>query len=84
MRYQVVWTEPAERQLKKLDRFVAKQIYQKVGLLSENPHRFVRRLTKLPFYRLRVGQYRVILDIQSGVLRVLVLEVGHRRSVYNR
>jgi len=35
-----------------------------------------------PYYRLRVGDYRVILDIQEAILRILVLKVGHRESIY--
>jgi len=68
--------------LKKLDRTVARRIFDKVGELRETPHRFVRKLANSPYYRLRVGDYRVILDIQETVLRILVLKVGHRKSIY--
>jgi len=33
-------------------------------------------------YRLRVGDYRVILDIQGNHLSVLVLKIGHRKDIY--
>ncbi len=84
MPFQIIWSDPAIRQLKKLDRSVARRIFDKVGGLAENPHRFVQKLVNSPYYRLRVGDYRVILDIQGDVLRILVLTVGHRASVYNR
>ncbi len=84
MAFEVIWSDPAIRQLKKLDRSVARRIFDKVGELAENPHRFVQKLVNSPYYRLRVGDYRVILDIQGEVLRILVLKVGHRASIYDR
>jgi len=57
---------------------------EKVGELREDPLRLVQKLVNSPYYRLRVGDYRVVLDIQRNVLRVLVLKVGHRESVYGR
>ncbi len=68
--------------MKKLDRSVARRIFEKVGELREKPHRFVQKLVNSPCYRLRVGDYRVILDIQEAILRILVLNVGHRESIY--
>jgi mRNA interferase RelE/StbE len=34
------------------------------------------------FYRIRVGDYRVIYQVSDEVLRVLVLRIGHRREIY--
>ena len=78
MPFDIIWSDSAARQLKKLDRTVARRIFERVGELRENPDRFVRKLVHSPYYRLRVGDYRVILAIQEDVLRVLVLKVGHR------
>ncbi len=80
--YQVIWSESAVNQLKKIDRSVAKQIYQKVSLLRENPHRNVKKIMGSPYFRLRVGDYRVIIDISKEQLRVLVLKIGHRKKIY--
>ncbi len=84
MSFQIIWSDPAIRQLKKLDRSVARRVFNKVGELAENPHRLVQKLVSSPYYRLRVGDYRVILDIQGDVLRILVLKVGHRALIYDR
>ncbi len=82
MPFQIIWSDSAAGQLKKLDRTVARRIFDKVGELRETPHRFVRKVANSPYYRLRVGDYRVILDIRETVLRILVLKVGHRKSIY--
>ncbi len=84
MAFEIIWSEPAIRQLKKLDRSVARRIFDKVGELAEDPHRIAQKLVNSPYYRLRVGDCRVILDIQGDVLRILILKVGHRESIYNR
>ena len=84
MAFEIIWSDPAIRQLKKLDRSVARRIFDKVSELSENPHRFVQKLVNSPYYRLRVGDYRVILDIQGDLLRILILKVGQRESIYER
>jgi len=84
MVFEIIWSDSATRQLKKLDRTIARRIFDKVGELEENPHRSVQRLVNSPYYRLRVGDYRVILDIQESLLRILVLKVGHRESIYDR
>ena len=82
MPFEIIWSDSAAGQLKNLDRTVARRIFNKVGELHDTPHRFVRKLANSPYYRLRVGDYRVILDIQETVLRILVLKVGHRKSIY--
>jgi len=84
MTFEIIWSESAARQLKRLDRTVARRVFEKVGELREDPLRLVQKLVNSPYYRLRVGDYRVVLDIQRNVLRVLVLKVGHRESVYGR
>lgn len=84
MVFEIIWSESAVRQLKRLDRTVARRIFAKVGDLRENPFPHVRRLVNSSYYRLRVGDYRVILDIERDVLRILVLKMGHRESVYKR
>lgn len=82
MPFEIIWSDSAASQLKKLDRSIARRIFEKVGGLRENPHRFVRKLANSPYYRLRVGDYRVVLDTQENVLRILVLIVGHRKTIY--
>ncbi len=83
MKFQIIWSESAANELKKLDRTVAKRIFIKVSQLGENPYNFgVIKMTGEPYFRLRVGDYRVIFDIQNDELQILVLKVGHRKNIY--
>ena len=84
MDYRIVWSIQASKQLERLDRSVAKRIHERVGQLYQNPERYVEKLVRYPYYRLRVGDYRVILDIQNEMVRILILKVGHRSNVYER
>ncbi|MGA9839849.1 MAG: type II toxin-antitoxin system RelE/ParE family toxin [Thermoplasmata archaeon] len=82
MPFEIIWSESAARQLQKLDRPVSRRIFEKVGELRQGPFRNLRRLAGEPYYRLRVGDYRVILRIREKELQILVLKVGNRESVY--
>ena len=84
MDYRIIWSIQASKQIERLDRSVAKRIHEKVGQLYQNPERCVEKLVRYPYYRLRVGDYRVILDIQNEMVRILILKVGHRSNVYER
>ena len=83
MVFEIIWSDLAIQQLKKLDRSVAKRIFDAVSKLEKNPAHWVRRIVNSPYYRLRVGDYRVIVDIHENELRILVVKVGHRKKIYN-
>jgi mRNA interferase RelE/StbE len=85
MRFQIIWSESAANELKKLDRTLSKRIFNKVSQLSENPYHFdVIKMVGDPYFRLRVGDYRVIFDIQNDLLRILIIKVGHRKNIYRK
>lgn len=88
MQYKVIFTERAKKQLKKLDKHIAALI---IGWLEkniqncENPRLHGKGLVenKSGQWRYRIGDYRVICEIQDKEIIVLVLEVGHRRDIYD-
>ena len=82
MPYEIIWSDTALGQMKKLERPVAKRIFLAVSRLEDVPGRLVTRIVNSPHYRMRVGDYRVILDIEDDRFRVLILKVGHRKKIY--
>ncbi len=82
--YEIIFSETALKHLKKLERNIQKRIITALERIRIRPESFVRRLVGGPYYRLRVGDYRVILDIQQKNLIILVIEVGHRKKIYKR
>ena len=84
MTYRIVFSEKAYRQLKKLDKPMQRRIIVSLERIRIRPYRYVKKLVGDPGYRLRVGDYRVIMDIVDDELRILVLKVGHRKNIYER
>ncbi|WP_062519518.1 type II toxin-antitoxin system RelE family toxin [Demequina silvatica] len=60
------------------------RIYAAIELLARDSRPPAsRRLVGSDYFRVRVGDYRVIYSIDDGRLLILVLTVGHRREVYD-
>jgi mRNA interferase RelE/StbE len=83
----VEYAESAKKQLRKLDKASARRIVdfmdERVGE-SEDPRQSGKAL-KGPLgdlWRYRVGDFRILCDIQDGKLTVLVLQIGNRREGY--
>lgn len=84
-RYRVEWTTPALRELRKLDRAAARRVLAAVTKLGATPRpRASRALHGEPagVMRLRVGDYRVIYQIEDERVLVTVVRVAHRREAY--
>lgn len=68
--------------MRKLDRAVSRRIRAKVLQAATDPERFSLRLVNSPYRRIRVGDWRVIIHVDRGELRVVVVDVAHRRGAY--
>ena len=87
MRYTVEYSQRAVKDLKKLDRHTAGLLLgwiEKNLMNCENPRRHGKGLTanRSGQWRYRVGDYRILADIQDKKIVILVLEIGHRREIY--
>ena len=87
MEYKIFFTERAKKQLKKMDKRISALI---IGWLEkniencDNPRIHGKGLVgnKSGLWRYRIGDYRVICEIQDKEVIVLVLDVEHRREIY--
>ncbi|MGB3203883.1 MAG: type II toxin-antitoxin system RelE/ParE family toxin [Crinalium sp.] len=86
MTYQIELTKGALKQLKKLPTDIRERIDLKIQELAVNPRPDgVKKIEgDLSLYRIRIGDYRVIYQIQDDVLLVIVVKVKHRREVYRQ
>lgn len=87
MAWKIDYTQTARNQLRKLDRQIARRILDYLDervATQTNPRSLGKGLSGPlgEFWRYRVGDYRIICDIQDEALRVLVVQVGNRREVY--
>ena len=85
MTYQIQFSPAAARQLRKLDGRTQRRIQAVVELLAQEPRPAGAK--KLVGghgeWRVRTGNYRIIYEIEDGVLAGLILAVGYRREVYH-
>ena len=86
-KYTVLITETARKQLKKLDKYTANTItsWLKKNLDGcENPRAKGKGLTanRSGQWRYRIGDYRIIAEIDDNKITILILEVGHRSKIY--
>jgi mRNA interferase RelE/StbE len=86
MNYLVEYEPEALSDLKKLSQIVRERIITKISWLAEN----FDQITPQPltadlsgFYKLRVGDYRVIYEFNQEERRIFIDRIGHRREVYN-
>lgn len=85
MVYNPIWHEESLKDLKRLDRTIAKNIVEKVkNYLVKDP---VKLGTSLKgnlkgFYRYRIGEYRIIYVIDHEEKKIIVLNVNHRKRIY--
>ena len=87
MTYKVEYTEQAIKELKKIDKhtqFFILAWIEKNLVDCENPRQHGKGLTanRSGEWRYRVGDYRIIAEIEEDRVVILVLTVGHRREVY--
>lgn len=88
MAWQIELTATAAKQLGKLDKSEARRLTSFLRhrlATTEDPRALGKALTGPQlgtFWRYRVGDYRIICDIHDGALRILVIEMGHRKDTY--
>ena len=85
-KFAVTTTASFDKKIKKLDRQVAKRILERLYGLAflEHPQERCKPLTGplVGLWRLRAGNYRVMLDIRTDVLVIVALDVDHRSRIY--
>ena len=82
--YEIIFDKKALEQLNKLEKQIKERIWTKLQLCKENPFRFLEALVEIEGFKLRVGDYRVIIDIDYKNKVLKVIKVGHRRNVYEK
>jgi len=82
--YTVIISKKADGQLRKLEKDIQERILSVLERVRTRPETHFQRLVGSDTYKLRVGDYRIIADIDKGNLIVLVLEIGHRKNIYDR
>lgn len=84
--YEIEWKHTAEKDLRNIDRQFIAKILEAVEALSTNP--FPTNYRKLKdsenFYRIRIGDYRVIYQVNSHEQLITIYHVRHRKEAYRK
>lgn len=84
MSCRIVYTKRAVRDIEQLQGAVKKRIGDAMLKIIDSPYDHLRKMvgSDLGMYRYRIGEYRVIMDVEG--CDIVVLRVGHRREIYRR
>ena len=89
MKYKILFEKNADKQLKKIDTTQQRIIVNWIAKNLENtrdPRIFGKSLkgNLKNYWRYRVGDYRIIAKINDDEVRILIIEVGHRKDIYKK
>ena len=82
MKYQILWDDKARDFLRKIPQNEAQRIIKKVNVLVTDPKHYLEKLVKIKSYKLRVGDYRILVDLHEKDKILSVVLIGHRRDIY--
>ena len=83
MRYRVILSKSVQKELDRLPDDVVRRTLARLTQLETDPRPAdVKKLKGREAWRIRVGDYRVIYEIQDRQLQILVITIGHRREIY--
>jgi len=81
--YKVNFVKSVKKDFKKIRKLEVAKILDAIDELAKNPRSSKsKKLKGEKLYRLRVGNYRVIYDIQDNVMLIFVIKLGHRSYIY--
>lgn len=80
--YSVEFSQTAEKQLYKLEKGIQKRIIDVLERIKIRPFHFAKRKQGTPYFILRIGEYRAVLDIKPDTSIIFVIDVGHRKNIY--
>jgi mRNA interferase RelE/StbE len=83
MKYTVLIERYAQKQIMKLDKKIIPLIKTAIASLADDPRPYgYKKLKGEDAYRIRVGDYRVIYEINDNTIIVTVVSAGHRKDIY--
>ncbi len=81
--YEIQFDKRALNFLNKLDILTKKRIWNKLQECKIKPFRYLKHLEYIEGYKLRVGDYRLIIDVQEKIKILFVLKIGKRSNIYD-
>ena len=82
MAYRIIYVRSVKKDVAKLDSVTRKRIKKKIESFLNNPLKYASKLVSpaLGTYRWRIGNYRVVFDLERK--QIIVLKIKHRKEIY--
>ena len=84
MSYSVEWHSKVRKFLRKLPKNISERVILKVKEVQGDPFRYLEHYEGKDYYKLRVGDYRLLIDVDFKNKVLLVQVIGHRSNIYDR
>jgi len=80
--YELKFDKKALDFLSKLEKDIKDRIWNKLQACKIEPFRYLEHLEEIEGFKLRVGDYRIILDVNSKTNTIAINKIGHRKNIY--
>lgn len=80
--FSIIFEKKALEFINKLERKLKERIWIKLQKCKEKPFHFLEHLEDINGFKLRVGDYRLIIDVDQPNKILRVLKAGHRKNIY--
>lgn len=81
--FSIEFSDESKKFIKKLDKKTSEEILNKIYSIKNDPFRYLKRLQGEKLWRLRIGDYRAIVDVIISGNKIVVVRIGKRCNVYN-
>lgn len=82
--YEIILSKSAEKFLDKLNTKEKERIILALDKLRIRPEAYLKRLVGEKLYKFRVGDYRLITNLNKNQLLILIIQIGHRKNIYKK
>jgi mRNA interferase RelE/StbE len=80
--YELKFDKKAINFLNKLEKKDKERIWNKLQECKLEPFHYLQHLENTAGYKLRVGEYRIIIDVDNTIKILNILKIGHRKNIY--
>ena len=84
MSYILQWSKIALEELEKLPQEIVDRILKKLDNVKENPKHFIEGLSEMSVDKIRVGDYRLLVDLIESEKTLAIRDLGHRKNIYKK
>jgi mRNA interferase RelE/StbE len=82
--YDIILDKKVEKFLDNLNEKDRERIVLALEKLRFRPESYLTKLVGEPLYKFRIGNYRLIIDLEKNQLIILVIRIGHRKNIYKK